>query len=56
MKKINELRELPEFVIDPSTGNKIYRPSAESIEKWSNEVSILYQQFLLLQREGRLSK
>lgn len=56
MEKINELKNLPEFVIDPETGNKIYRPSPESIKKWSKEVSELYQKFLQLQKEGRLSK
>lgn len=53
---ITELKELPEFVIDPKTGNKIYRPSSESIEKWCNDMDILHQRFLQLQKEGRLSK
>lgn len=56
MKKINELKELPEFVIDPKTGEKVYKPSHEAVEKWCNEMSELYQQFLKLQNEGRLGK
>lgn len=56
MEKINELKDFPSVVIDPETGKKIYRPSSESIEAWSKEVSELYQTFLQLQREGRLSK
>lgn len=56
MEKINELKELPEFVIDPKTGSKIHKPSSESIEQWSKEVAELYQNFLQLKNEGRLSK
>ena len=56
MEKIKELKELPEFVVDPTPGNKVYRPKSDLIEQWSQEVSILYQKFLQLQKEGRLSK
>jgi hypothetical protein len=56
MEKINELKDLPEFIIDPKTGKKIYKPSDESIKEWCNRMDILYQRFLQLQKEGRLSK
>jgi hypothetical protein len=55
MKKINELRELPEFAIDPTTGEKVYRPSSDAVAEWCKEVSELYQIFLQLQKDRQLS-
>jgi hypothetical protein len=53
---MEKIKELPEFVLDPKTGNKLHRPKSDLIEQWSREVSELYQKFLQLQKEGRLSK
>lgn len=52
MKNLNELKELPEFVIDPLTGKKIYRPSHEVTRKWLTGMDECWQEFRRLHAAG----
>lgn len=54
MEKLNELKKLPEFVIDPTTGKKVYKPLDESTSKWLDGMERCWQEFLKLHREGHI--